>query len=88
MLVLARKKLEVIHIGHDVVIKVLHVRNGIVRIGIDAPPAVRVLRGELLEPTPVTPPIHTTVGAFLRSQSVPRTSAELVSDAALETQRN
>jgi len=47
MLVLARKKMEMIHIGQDIVIKVLHIRNGVVRIGIDAPASVRVMRGEL-----------------------------------------
>lgn len=47
MLVLARKKLEVIHIGDNIVVKVLNVRNGVVRIGIEAPASVRVLRGEL-----------------------------------------
>ena len=47
MLVLARKKAETILIGQDIVIKVLQMRNGVVRIGIDAPSSVRVMRGEL-----------------------------------------
>jgi carbon storage regulator len=47
MLVLARKKAETILIGEDIVIKVLHMRNGVVRIGIDAPQSVRVMRGEV-----------------------------------------
>ena len=47
MLVLARKKAETILIGGDIVIKVLQMRNGVVRIGIDAPSSVRVMRGEL-----------------------------------------
>jgi carbon storage regulator len=47
MLVLARKKAETILIGQEIVIKVLQMRNGVVRIGIDAPPTVRVMRGEL-----------------------------------------
>ena len=47
MLVLARKPLESIHIGDNVLIKVLYIRNGVVRIGIDAPQSVRVFRGEL-----------------------------------------
>lgn len=47
MLVLARKKAETILIGEEIVIKVLHLRNGVVRIGIDAPSSVRVMRGEV-----------------------------------------
>jgi carbon storage regulator CsrA len=47
MLVLARKKAETILIGETIVIKVLQMRNGVVRIGIDAPSSVRVLRGEV-----------------------------------------
>ncbi|MFN9370848.1 MAG: carbon storage regulator [Planctomycetaceae bacterium] len=47
MLVLARKKAETILIGEEIVIKVLHMRNGVVRIGIDAPSSVRVMRGEV-----------------------------------------
>ena len=48
MLVLARKKLEMIQIGGDVVITVLRIDSGTVRIGIDAPASTRVLRGELV----------------------------------------
>jgi carbon storage regulator CsrA len=47
MLVLARKKAETILIGEEIVIKVLQMRNGVVRIGIDAPSSVRVMRGEV-----------------------------------------
>lgn len=47
MLVLARKQLEEIHIGDNILIKVLQLRNGVVRIGIEAPRSVRVFRGEL-----------------------------------------
>ncbi|MFN7805940.1 MAG: carbon storage regulator [Planctomycetaceae bacterium] len=47
MLVLARKKAETILIGEEIVIKVLQMRNGVVRIGIEAPSSVRVMRGEV-----------------------------------------
>lgn len=50
MLVLTRKKSELIQIGNDVVIKVIHMGKNSVKIGIDAPNGVRVLRGELCEP--------------------------------------
>ena len=47
MLVLTRKKDETIHIGGNVVIKVIATGRGKVKIGIDAPRTVRVRRGEL-----------------------------------------
>ncbi|MBX3443558.1 MAG: carbon storage regulator [Planctomyces sp.] len=49
MLVLTRKTAETIRIGHDVVIKVISCGRGRVKIGIDAPTDVRVLRGEVAE---------------------------------------
>ncbi|MDG1893521.1 MAG: carbon storage regulator [Fuerstiella sp.] len=49
MLVLTRKPAETIRIGDDVVIKVIKTARGTVKIGIDAPDDVRVIRGELLE---------------------------------------
>ena len=47
MLVLSRKKGEVIRIGDDVVITILESDAGRVKVGIDAPPEVKVLRAEL-----------------------------------------
>jgi carbon storage regulator len=48
MLVLTRKSLERIHIGDSVVVTVLEIRGTKVRIGIDAPNEIPVLRAELL----------------------------------------
>jgi len=47
MLVLTRKLQEQIRIGDDIVITVLQVRGQAVRIGIEAPKNIRVLRAEL-----------------------------------------
>ena len=47
MLVLTRKRDEFIKIGQDIVIRVMKTSHGSVKIGIDAPASVRVLRGEL-----------------------------------------
>ena len=47
MLVLTRKKTESIKIGNDIVITVIQTGKGTVRLGIQAPAHVRVLRGEL-----------------------------------------
>ena len=49
MLVLTRKPAEMIKIGDGVVIKVIKTARGAVKIGIEAPEHVRVIRGELLE---------------------------------------
>jgi carbon storage regulator CsrA len=48
MLVLTRKTSERIVIGDSVVITVVRVEGHSARIGIEAPPAVSVVRGELL----------------------------------------
>lgn len=47
MLVLTRKQDEMIQIGDSVVIKVISTGRGKVKLGIEAPAHVRVLRGEL-----------------------------------------
>ena len=47
MLVLSRKSTESIHVGDSVVITVLEIRGNKVRIGIDAPKEIHVLRSEL-----------------------------------------
>lgn len=47
MLVLTRKRDEFITIGSDIVIRVIKTGNGNVKLGIDAPRNVRVMRGEI-----------------------------------------
>ena len=46
MLVLSRKPAEAIRIGDDILIKVIAIRGGQVKIGIEAPQGVRVMRTE------------------------------------------
>ena len=48
MLVLTRKKSEMIHIGDNIVVKVISTGRGKVKIGIEAPGEVRVMRAEML----------------------------------------
>jgi carbon storage regulator len=64
MLVLTRKKGERIHFGEGIVLTVLGLKGGQVRLGIDAPADVAILRGEIrshwqeaerLEPRPTKP---------------------------------
>lgn len=47
MLVLTRKSNEKIRIGDDIVITVLRTKGKAVRLGIEAPSDMRVLRGEI-----------------------------------------
>lgn len=46
MLVLSRKVSEQIIIGEDIILTVVSIRGSVVRIGVDAPPAVSVHRGQ------------------------------------------
>lgn len=48
MLVLSRKINETIKIGDDTEIRILEVKGDTVRIGIEAPKTVDILRGELV----------------------------------------
>jgi carbon storage regulator len=64
MLVLSRKKNETLVIREDIVLTIIEIRGDKVRLGIEAPDDVHVLRGELVgqEPkantAPATPPTH------------------------------
>ena len=49
MLVLARKTDESIVIGDNIVVKIISVENGVVKLGIDAPKEVSIIRNELIE---------------------------------------
>ena len=48
MLVLSRKPLEQIQIGENITVTVLHVKGKVVKLGIDAPRNMRILRTELM----------------------------------------
>lgn len=63
MLILTRRPGESIQVGEDIEISVLEIRGNQVRLGINAPPDVLVLRSELIEKKPEsgdqpTPPQH------------------------------
>lgn len=57
MLVLTRKQDGVIRIGENIVIRVIRTGKSSVKIGVDAPTSIKVVRGELA-PLP-TPQDHT-----------------------------
>jgi len=64
MLVLSRKTDESFVIGGNIVVTIVEVKGKRVRLGVAAPPAVRVLRQELMEragrstPQPAQRPAH------------------------------
>jgi carbon storage regulator CsrA len=68
MLILSRKRQESIQIGPDIVLKVLGLSASAVLVGIDAPPSVLVLRGELTPHTPDGQPPPAAIAAALVEQ--------------------
>jgi carbon storage regulator CsrA len=74
MLVLTRKLQEQIKIGDDVVITILQIRGQAVRVGIQAPRRVRVLRAELPEHAPV--PAESEVNAVEIKPDSPPTARD------------
>ena len=59
MLVLTRKPKEEIRIGDDIVVTIIRVRGNLVRVGIDAPENVRIMRSELVTDSPEAEPVST-----------------------------
>ena len=55
MLVLSRKQGEKVCIGDNIVVTVLGVRGNVIKLGIEAPRGVRVLRSELQPSKPPNP---------------------------------
>ncbi|HLJ12450.1 MAG TPA: carbon storage regulator [Planctomycetaceae bacterium] len=66
MLVLSRKRQEMMQIGEGVIVKVIHIGRNTVKIGIEAPEGVRVVRGELFG----SPGRRNPLASFLRERSV------------------
>jgi carbon storage regulator CsrA len=48
MLILSRKEGESIVIGENITVKIVSAEKGVVKIGIEAPPEVSILRSELV----------------------------------------
>jgi carbon storage regulator CsrA len=63
MLVLTRKTEEIIRIGNDIQIRIVKIKGNSVRIGIEAPAEIQVLRGELESRPTVRLPVSTESAA-------------------------
>ena len=57
MLILSRKESECIHLGDDIVVTIVRVNGDKVRIGVQAPSHVKILRTELEVAREDRPPI-------------------------------
>ncbi|MDW0112599.1 carbon storage regulator CsrA [Sporosarcina saromensis] len=68
MLVLSRKTNETIKIGDDIELHILEVKGDTIRIGIEAPKTVDILRGELVQSITETNTEALTLDASLFSQ--------------------
>ena len=78
MLVLTRKADEQILIGDDIKITLIRVRGNSVRIGIDAPKKIRVVRGELAarDANEASAPIVEREEVFARPEAQPKYTGE------------
>lgn len=74
MLVLSRKLREKIQIGDDVTITILRVKGNSVRVGIEAPRSVKVVRGEL--PREVELTLSTDADLSAEANKVPMESRQ------------
>jgi carbon storage regulator len=70
MLVLTRKATEKIQIGAQVTVTVIEVRGRYVRLGIEAPGSVRIIRKELM-PAPASEPVPHDTAAPVPQPSDP-----------------
>lgn len=81
MLILSRKAAECIHLGDDIILTIVAVGNDKVRIGVQAPPGVKILRTEL-EVDSAAPLMKIKIGKPEPAASVP---LKLVKGSKLES---
>jgi carbon storage regulator len=103
MLILSRRESECIHLGDDIVLTIVRVAGEKVRIGVEAPPHIKILRNELeisgtvtsqsCEPTDKTEPTPTPVNPQAAvavvpiSSSVPLTTPSVVRKVPIQIKR-
>ncbi len=72
MLILSRRESESVHLGDDIVLTIVRVSGEKVRIGIQAPSHIKVLRNELeIEDTSVPKPAAIASPVDARSRPTP-----------------
>jgi carbon storage regulator len=77
MLVLTRKLMEKLYIGDDICVTVVRLEGGQVRLGIEAPREVSVVRAELVPGRrhPTEKPIHRRPGPIVKPELKRRPAA-------------
>ncbi|MFN7733452.1 MAG: carbon storage regulator [Pirellula sp.] len=77
MLILSRRESERVYLGEDIVLTIVRVNGDKVRIGVEAPPNIKILRTELeLEASPDTSMQHSLPSpAEVNRNSVQRRAA-------------
>ena len=80
MLVLMRKPMEEIRIGKDIVVKVIRTGRNTVKLGIDAPAEIRVMRMELIERDAEEAGESGEAGENAEASDLPAPAAEAASD--------
>ena len=58
MLILSRKESECIHLGDDIIVTIVRLNGDKVRIGVQAPSHIRILRNELESNWQDPPPVQ------------------------------
>ncbi len=81
MLVLSRKQEQSIHIGDAIVVTVLGVRGSTVKLGIEAPRDIRIVRSELPSHTVERPPPAAVHHSPLHVAGLPRMQAPPIEEA-------
>jgi carbon storage regulator len=82
MLVLTRKTSEMIQIGDEIVVKVIRTGKSTVKIGIEAPAHVRVLRAELCDEDDLPAPTVSQAAAKMAPVAKPSAAAVNLDDAS------
>lgn len=77
MLILSRRESERVYLGEDIVLTIVRVNGDKVRIGVEAPPNIKILRTELeLEASPDTSMLHSLpASSEVNTSSVQRRAA-------------
>lgn len=71
MLVLTRKETQTIHIGNDIVIRIVQAGASSVKIGVEAPRNVSIVRGELLVEESTPEPLARDAELFVSRETTP-----------------